>query len=177
MRGKSLGMALTVAVGATLWGGIMVSGPASAQDRENPAPAVPTGRGRGAAPPPAPAGPTVIDPYQRSYEIYNYQTTAKSGPQRGEELYFFKCWVCHNQYVQAGSQTGPQLKGLFKRTMGGQPVTDEVVADKIKTGGLNMPAYRTTLKDADVADLVAYIKSDKCCFDAENPPPNPRYRY
>jgi mono/diheme cytochrome c family protein len=165
MSRQSLGMAFGTAVAAALWGGVVSGRPVAAQDRENPSAAAPA--------PAAPSTQTVIDPYQRSYEIYNYQTTAKSGPQRGEELYFFKCWVCHNQYVQAGSQTGPQLKGLFKRT----PVTDADVADKIKSGGLNMPAYRTTLKDADIADLVAYLKSDKCCFDAENPPPNPRYRY
>ena len=29
------------------------------------------------------AEPVKPDTYQRSYEIYNYQTTATSGPQRG----------------------------------------------------------------------------------------------
>lgn len=168
MRRKVLGMTLSVAVGAALWGAVGLSRQVSAQGQ---APA--QGRGRGAAPPPAPAGPTVIDPYQRSYEIWNYQTVAKSGAARGEELYFYKCWMCHNQYVDAGAQTGPQLKDVYKR----EGVTDEVLANKIRAGGLNMPAYRTTLKDNDIADLVAYLKSSKCCFDAENPPPNPRYRY
>jgi mono/diheme cytochrome c family protein len=116
------------------------------------------------------------DDYQRSYEIFTYSTTAKSGPQRGEELYFIKCWFCHNQFAK----TGPQLGELYKRgtfTMTGEPVNDQAVTEKIRTGGPLMPSYGTTLKDADIADLVSYIKSGKCCFDSENPPPNPRYRY
>jgi len=119
--------------------------------------------------------PPQKDEYQRSYEIYTYSTSAKTGPQRGEELYYIKCWFCHNQYAK----TGPQLKELYKRgtfTNSGDPVTDQAVADKIRKGGAVMPSYVYTLKDADIQDLVSYIKSDKCCFDAENPPPNPRYR-
>ena len=112
------------------------------------------------------AEPVKPDTYQRSYEIYNYQTTATSGPQRGEELYFYKCWMCHNQYAK----TGPLLKGIYSRSLAGAPTTDEALTEKIKSGGPTMPAFRTTLKDADLADLVSYIKSDGCCFDAENPP-------
>ena len=118
--------------------------------------------------------PAKNDEYQRSTEIYTYTTTAKSGPQRGEELYFIKCWFCHNQFAK----TGPQLKDLFKRpTLGlsGEPVNDQTVAEKIRKGGPAMPAYGHILKDSDIADLLSYIK-EGCCFDSENPPPNPRYR-
>jgi len=114
------------------------------------------------------------DEYQRSTEIYTYSTTAKSGPRRGEELYFIKCWFCHNQFAK----TGPQLKDLFKRptlALSGEPVNDQTVAEKIRKGGPIMPAYGSTLKDPDIADLLSYIKQG-CCFDSENPPPNPRYR-
>jgi len=38
---------------------------------------------------------------QRSYEIYNYNVAATSGAQRGEVIYYFKCWVCHNDYTIA----------------------------------------------------------------------------
>jgi len=36
------------------------------------------------------------DPYQRSAEIYQMKTSAAEAPQRGEELYNYKCWYCHN---------------------------------------------------------------------------------
>ena len=48
----------------------------------------------------ASAQSTKPDRYQRSYEIYNYLTTGESGAQRGEALYFYKCWMCHNQYTK-----------------------------------------------------------------------------
>src|ERR1700692_452319 len=60
--------------------------------------------------------------------------------------------------------------------MSGDPVTEENVAAKIKEGGPGMPSFGTTLKDADVADLITYIKEGKCCVEGENPGPNPWYR-
>ena len=118
--------------------------------------------------------PAQKDPYQRSAEIYSYTVTAKSGAQRGEELYYYKCWVCHNQFAK----TGPQLKDLFKRgsfAMSDDPVNEQTLADKIRKGGPGMPAFGTMLKQADIADLLSYIK-EGCCFDSHNPPPNPNYR-
>ena len=114
------------------------------------------------------------DSYQRSARLDTYKVIADSGAGRGENIYFYKCWMCHNQYAK----TGPYLKELFKHSqlMSGDPVTDENVAAKIKEGGPGMPAFGTTLKDADVADLITYIKEGKCCVEGENPGPNPWYR-
>ena len=33
----------------------------------------------------------------------------------------------------------------------------------------------TDLTDADVADLVAYLKTPTCCYQLQDPPKNPRY--
>ena len=57
----------------------------------------------------------------------------------------------------------------------GRPVNDENVAAKIRDGGLRMPAYRHVLGDSDMADLLAYLR-EKCCWDADHPPANPRYK-
>ncbi len=114
------------------------------------------------------------DDYQRSSQIYGYTATAKSGPKRGEELYYYKCWICHNQYAK----TGPQLHDLFKRptfSTSEDPVNDQTVAARIREGAAGMPAFGTTLKPADISDLLSYLK-DGCCFDSHNPPPNPAYR-
>lgn len=165
---NTVGASVSVVLGLILWlaGSLGHSAPVQAA----PAQGAPQSASQ------APAQkPPQKDEHQRSYEIFTYSTSAKSGPQRGEELYYIKCWFCHNQYAK----TGPQLKELYKRdtfTMSGDPVTDQAVADKIRKGGPAMPSYVYTIKDADIQDLVNYIKSDKCCFDAENPPPNPRYR-
>jgi hypothetical protein len=37
-----------------------------------------------------------------------------------------------------------------------------------------MPSYETALDEAAIADLVSYLK-EKCCWEGENEPPNPRY--
>jgi len=116
------------------------------------------------------------DPYQRSADIYNYRTAGQSGPARGEALYYYKCWVCHNQHTTTG---GPHLKGLFSRpalATTGQPVNDQTVRDKIRNGGPRMPKFDASLTDADIADLISYLKDSKCCFEGEEPPPNPRFR-
>lgn len=124
--------------------------------------------------PPA-AGETVTrDEHQRSLYLWEFHATARSGPQRGEEIYFFKCWFCHNKY----QKTGPYLKDLYKHStlLSGEPVNDQTVAAKIRRGSPAMPAYRHVLDDADMADLLSYFREGKCCFDAEQPPRNPRYR-
>jgi mono/diheme cytochrome c family protein len=107
-----------------------------------------------------------LDGYQRSADHYVFKATAKSGPQRGEELYYYKCWFCHNQFAKRA----PYLKDMFKR----QGVTDQTVAEKIRKGGPGMPSYGTMLGDAAITDLLAYLK-ERCCWEGEDAPPNPRY--
>ncbi len=115
---------------------------------------------------------------QRSTEIYNLNTTAPDGAQRGEELYYYKCWMCHNAYSVEAGTPATLLKDLYQRPvlMSGQPVNDETVAEKIRNGGPGMPGYRYSLSDRDIADLLSYIRDGECCFEGEEPPANPRYR-
>src|SRR5487761_207909 len=127
-----------------------------------------------AAPKPAADKEVSTDDLQRSLRLDTYRITADSGAARGEIIYAFKCWMCHNEYAKGG----PYLADLYKRPMlvSGAPVTDENVAAKIKEGGPQMPSSAHTLSDSDIADLVAYIRSGKCCVEGENPPANPSYR-
>jgi len=114
------------------------------------------------------------DDLQRSARLDHYKLLADSGAARGENIYFFKCWMCHNKYAK----TGPYLKSLYQHEslMSGDPVTDQNVIAKIKEGGPGMPAFQTTLSDSDIADLATYIREGKCCVEGENPPANPLYR-
>jgi cytochrome c5 len=118
--------------------------------------------------------PAVRDEYQRSLKIYEFKKAANSGPERGMEIYYYKCWYCHNEYTTGA----PRLEELQKRGKleSGDPVNNETVAAKIREGSPVMPAYGKTLTDADVKDLVAYLLSGKCCFNSSAPPPNPRYK-
>jgi hypothetical protein len=57
----------------------------------------------------------------------------------------------------------------------GAPVSDESVANQIRNGSAQMPGFGTALKDADIADILAYLH-DGCCYKETNPPANPWYR-
>jgi mono/diheme cytochrome c family protein len=130
------------------------------------------------------ATPT-IDEYDRVAQLWYRQRVAKSGPARGQEIYYMSCWMCHNEYTIAADPKNhaPSLKDLFKTNA----VTDQAVIAKIRAGGSRMPAYPPTLlTDDDLRDLVAYLR-EKCgtfptdaggggCFDERNPPANPRYK-
>lgn len=118
---------------------------------------------------------------QRSAEIINFKRLADSGPDRGKEIYFFKCWVCHNTYTRAAGSKAPPLKDLYKRPglLSGKPTNDETVAEQIRNGSANMPGYRYALSDQDVSDLVSFLRSGKCCWEDNeelHPPKNPRYK-
>ena len=118
---------------------------------------------------------------QRSAEILYFKRLADSGPLRGKEIYFFKCWVCHNDYTRAAGSPAPTLKDLYKRPvlLSGQPVNDQTVADKIRNGGPGMPGYKYGLNDQDIADLVSFFREGLCCWeekDEHNPPRNSRFR-
>lgn len=126
----------------------------------------------GAADTPTPAA--YRDDLQRSYRTDKYLEVAESGADRGENIYWHKCWACHNKYQQAA----PTLEGLFQQPalITGVPVNEENVAAHIKKGGPGMPSFRTTLSDSDVADVVSYLHSEKCCVEGEHLPANPWYR-
>jgi len=105
---------------------------------------------------------------QRSYLIDHYMEVATSGPERGENIYYHKCWVCHNQYYKGA----PHLTEVIK----GAGLDDETITAKIRDGGTGMPSFKTTLSDADIADVASYLQSGKCCFEGADLPVNKRYR-
>jgi mono/diheme cytochrome c family protein len=109
---------------------------------------------------------------QRALEIFEFRKAAQSGPERGQEIFYYKCWFCHNEFVT----DVPHIAGLYKKAtlLSGEPVNDNTVKDKIRNGGPGMAAYKYTLNDADLNDLVSYLR-EKCCWDSDSPPPNPRY--
>ncbi len=57
---------------------------------------------------PAAGAVTSVDDLQRSYRLDHYLLLANEGPARGENIYKYKCWVCHHQY----QKDGPDLKDL-----------------------------------------------------------------
>jgi mono/diheme cytochrome c family protein len=158
-------------IAAVLAAGIWIGRRAPVQEEA----AAPAAQQQGAAPKAAaaPSEPAMRDPYQRSLAIYEFKKAAESGPDRGREIFYYKCWFCHNEFAQGA----PALKGVFERPklLSGRPATEDGIKDEIRNGGAGMAAYKYTLNDADLNDLVSYIK-EQCCWDSNSPPPNPRYR-
>ena len=156
MRGRSTrrqaaGAILAAVLAAASW----ANGPAAAQQPGN----VPSSAAK--------------DYDQRALEIYEFRKAAQSGPERGREIFYYKCWFCHNEFTK----DIPKLTGLYQHPtlINGQPVNDDTVKNQIRNGSANMAAYKYTLNEADLNDLVAFLR-DKCCWDSDAPPLNPRYR-
>ena len=125
---------------------------------------------------------TPADPYQRSGDVFYMRRMGESGWQRGREIWYMKCWICHNDFTREAndpnkSAVAPTLKELYKRPMlmSGQPVNDDTVKAKVREGGPGMPGYKYGLTDKDLTDLVEYLR-EHCCWDEQAPPPNPRFR-
>jgi mono/diheme cytochrome c family protein len=126
----------------------------------------------------APASPaTKVEPAkdynQRSLETYEFKKAAQSGPERGREIFYYKCWFCHNEFTK----DIPKLTGLYQHPAmiaTGAPVNDEAVKNQIRNGSTNMAAYKYTLSEADIDDLVSFIRTE-CCWNSDAPPHNPRY--
>src|SRR5258708_6589379 len=135
-RHGSLAALLLAALAMVVWEPSPFGGPAAAQNG-------------------APASAAAYDESIRPLQYYRYKRVAESGPERGRELFYFKCWQCHNEF----QKTAPQLKGLYQRAnlISGDPVNDATVADKVRNGGPGMPSFRHQLSDADVADGVSFV--------------------
>jgi streptogramin lyase/mono/diheme cytochrome c family protein len=161
IKKATVGSAFAVLAAALMLGALASTALAQQQVRQGPARAEPA--------------PPAKDYNQRALEIYEFRRNVQSGPARGEEIYFYKCWMCHNENAQGGA---PKLVGLYKRAnlISGAPVNDENVKAKILTGSANMPAYRHVLNEGDLADLMAWLKDEKCCWNSDAPPLNPRYK-
>src|SRR5262249_28260600 len=120
-----------------------------------------------------PADTTIVDRHQRTYEVLGNNEVASSGAARGETIYFYKCWMCHNNGARNGDKSGlvgPSLASITARLK-----TDEALAAKIAAGGPRMPAFQHTLSGQDMSDLVAYLKAPGCCYENQEPPKNPHY--
>jgi mono/diheme cytochrome c family protein len=80
---------------------------------------------------------------------------------RGKEVFDKKCSVCHYADSDA-KKIGPGLKGLSKRgtfTVNNNKVTDESLKTWIENGDTLMPPFKDVLEQAQIKDVVAYVKT------------------
>ena len=62
------------------------------------------------------------DDLQRSARDDDYSLVADHGVGRGENIYFYKCWMCHNKYAQSAPYLGdlyPAVDTRVRQTRNG----------------------------------------------------------
>jgi mono/diheme cytochrome c family protein len=86
---------------------------------------------------------------------------AAAAAARGKDVFEKKCSVCHYADSDA-KKIGPGLKGLLKRgtfTVNNNKVTDESLKTWIENGDTLMPPFKDVLEQAQIKDVVAYVKT------------------
>jgi mono/diheme cytochrome c family protein len=87
--------------------------------------------------------------------------TAAGSAARGKQVFEQKCAMCHFA-DKAEKKIGPGLKGISKRgtfTVNGNKVTTEALKTWIENGDSQMPGMKDTLDEAQIRDVVAYVKT------------------
>jgi mono/diheme cytochrome c family protein len=82
------------------------------------------------------------------------------GAARGKTLFKGNCVICHFE-ASDSKKVGPGLKGFATRTTlaDGTKITDARIHDLIANGGKNMPPFLEVLNDAQIRDLISYLKT------------------
>ena len=79
----------------------------------------------------------------------------------GRSVFNANCEQCHSA-TSKDVKVGPGLLGLYKGgklPASGKPVTDANVRARILNGGGGMPAFKGSLSDAQVASVIAYLRT------------------
>jgi mono/diheme cytochrome c family protein len=80
---------------------------------------------------------------------------------RGEAVFQQNCVSCHNKTPDDTTPFGPpNLHGIFsKQPKVSPPITPAQATATIKNGKAPMPAFGSILTEAQISDLIAYLKA------------------
>jgi mono/diheme cytochrome c family protein len=97
--------------------------------------------------------------------VIGYADTAKppmnAKAKRGAAIFQQNCVSCHNKQPDDSTPFGPpNLHGIFSsKPMVSPPVTVAQATETIKNGKAPMPAFASLLTEAQINDLIAYLKT------------------
>lgn len=94
---------------------------------------------------------------KREYDLRRLTHEAAVPPPvfRGRVLWVQKCAFCHDGLGQPTYKTmGPWLDGDLVRTL-----SDKVIRVVVKNGSANMPAFKYGLSEAQLDDILAFLKT------------------
>ena len=86
--------------------------------------------------------------------LFCAQTVQASDPANGRKIYERHCIMCHGENgknVMAGAANFRRGQGLFK--------SDYQLMERIKKGNKACPAYLGILKEQQIFDVIAYIRT------------------
>jgi mono/diheme cytochrome c family protein len=88
------------------------------------------------------------------------KTSEAADATKGKQIYGQRCEICHYS-ASAEKKIGLGLAGLMKRDKfrNGMKADDENLRRVIERGGKDMPGFRSSLKPAQIRDLIAYVKT------------------
>jgi cytochrome c6 len=78
--------------------------------------------------------------------------------QEGQKLFQAKCVQCHGEDGSGHTVTGKTLGAFDLRSDAVQKKTDAEFYQQISHGKGNMPAFGKALSDAQINDLIAYVR-------------------
>jgi mono/diheme cytochrome c family protein len=80
---------------------------------------------------------------------------------RGAVVFQQNCVSCHNKQADDATPFGPpNLHGIFSsKPLVTPPITPVQAADFIRKGAAPMPAFAGILTEAQISDLIAYLKA------------------
>lgn len=86
--------------------------------------------------------------------------SAKGGAsdEAGKSLFKANCVVCHGD-DGAGTATGRALNAPDLHSEAVQKLTDAQITDQINNGKNNMPPFRNSLSQAQIKQLVSYVRT------------------
>lgn len=78
----------------------------------------------------------------------------------GKQVYEQKCEACHFS-ASGEKKIGPGLAGLMKRPKfkNGMAANNDNLRRVIERGGKDMPGFRSALKEKQIRDLIAYVRT------------------
>ena len=97
--------------------------------------------------------------------VVGFADTAKpvmnAKAKRGAAVFQQNCVSCHNKQPDDTTPFGPpNLHGIFSsKPKVSPPITPAQATDIIKKGVAPMPAFASILTDAQIEDLIAYLKA------------------
>jgi mono/diheme cytochrome c family protein len=97
--------------------------------------------------------------------VIGFADTAKpvmnAKAKRGAAIFQQNCVSCHNKQPNDSTPFGPpNLHGIFSsKPMLTPPVTPAQATETIKNGKAPMPAFGSILTEAQISDLLAYLKA------------------